>query len=182
MKILGIAGSLRVGSYNKMLIRTAVELAPDGMTVEPYDLEGIPLFNADVEAEGDPEDVSALKEAIRSADGLLIATPEYNHSIPGVLKNALDWASRPPKPNALDGKPVAIIGASPGFTGTVRAQEHLRSSLLNPGSLVMPKPELLVFRVKEKVDEEGKLIDEKTRELMEGFLEKFGEWVGRVSS
>ncbi len=182
MKILGIAGSLRSGSYNKMLIRAAAELTPEGMTVETFDLEGIPLYNHDVEVAGDPERVVVLKEAIHAADGLLIATPEYNHSMSAVIKNAIDWASRPPKPNSLDGKPVAIMGASPGITGTVRAQEHLRSTLLNPGALVMPKPELLVFRVREKVNEEGKLTDERTRELMTGFLENFREWFERVGT
>ena len=182
MNILAIAGSLRKGSYNKALVRATQELAPEGMTITSFDLADIPLFNEDVEAEGDPASVVALKRAIHEADGLLLATPEYNHSMPAVMKNAVDWASRPPKPTALDGKPVGIIGASPGLTGTARAQEHLRASLTNPNALVMPKPELLVFSVKKKVNEEGEIVDELTRGFVGKFLVAFGEWVGRVSS
>src|SRR5690606_18294913 len=113
-------GSLREGSYNRALLRAAAELAPEGMTIDTFDLRQVPLYNGDVEAAGDPPGVAALKQAIRDADGVLFATPEYNHGVPGVMKNAVDWASRPPRAAALQGKPVALIGASPGITGTAR--------------------------------------------------------------
>jgi len=129
VKALGIAGSLREGSYSRVLPLAARESAPDGLKIEMFDHETfkrVPLYNEDVRAKGDPEAVGALKAAIGEADALVIATPEYNHSIPGVLKNALDWASRPPGETPLHGKPVAIMGASTGSWGTVRAQMHLR--------------------------------------------------------
>jgi chromate reductase, NAD(P)H dehydrogenase (quinone) len=129
LTFLGIAGSLRRGSYNRSLIRAAIELAPAGTTVIPYDLMDLPMYNGDVEAEGDPEAVAAFKHAINAADSLLIATPEYNHCVPGVLKNAIDWASRPARSSVLTGKPVAIMGATPGSGGTARAQAHLRDGL-----------------------------------------------------
>jgi multimeric flavodoxin WrbA len=118
LTFLGIAGSLRRGSYNRGLIRAAVEVAPEGTTVVPFDLSDLPMFNADVEAEGDPAAVAAFKRAISAADALLIATPEYNHCVPGLLKNAIDWASRPARRSVLTGKPVAIMGATPGSGGT----------------------------------------------------------------
>src|SRR5438132_887093 len=110
--VLGIAGSLRAGSYNRALLRTAIGLSPEGMKITEFDISGIPLYNADVEAKGDPEEVKALKDAIRQADAVLIATPEYNRGLPGVLKNSIDWASRPPTQSPLIGKPAAIMGAS----------------------------------------------------------------------
>src|SRR5690242_13902531 len=118
LRVLGFAGSLRSASYNRALIRAAQELAPPNMTIDVFDLAAIPLYNADVEAQGDPEPVAAFKQAIRGADALLIATPEYNHGVPGVMKNAIDWASRPPRQSPLDGKPVGILGGSPGITGS----------------------------------------------------------------
>ena len=133
------------------------------MTIEIFDLDGIPLYNADVEAEGDPEQVAAFKEAIRAADAVLIATPEYNHGVPGVTKNAIDWASRPPKDAPLGGKPVGIIGASPGITGTARGQSQLRQAFEFTDSYCMPQPEILVYRAHEKFDDEGRLTDERTR-------------------
>jgi chromate reductase len=130
IRVLGFAGSLRRGSYNRALLRAAQELAPAGMTIEVSDLAPIPLYNADVEAEGDPEPVAAFKAAIRRADALLIACPEYNHGVPGVLKNAIDWASRPPRSAALDRKPLALMGASPGMTGSARGQSQLRQAFV----------------------------------------------------
>jgi len=123
--VLGISGSLRKASYNTALLRPASELLPRGMTLEVFDLSSIPLYNDDVRALGFPKPVQEFRSRIAAADALLIATPEYNFSIPGVLKNAIDWASRPPDP-PLDGKPLAIMGASTGNFGTVRAQMHLR--------------------------------------------------------
>ena len=120
--------SLRQGSYNRALLRAAKELAPASLSIEIFDLEAIPLYNADVEAKGDPAPVAAFKSAIGKADGLLMATPEYNHGVPGVMKNAFDWASRPPRAAVLSGKPVGLIGASPGMTGTARGQSQLRQA------------------------------------------------------
>ncbi|HUD70946.1 MAG TPA: NADPH-dependent FMN reductase, partial [Dongiaceae bacterium] len=128
-QIVGIAGALRHASYNRALLRAAVEAAPPGMSIAVHTLDDIPLYNGDVEAAGIPPAVTALKSAIRAADGLLIMTPEYNHGMPGVLKNAVDWLSRPPKPQAFDQKPVAIGGATPGGFGTRGAQYQLRQCL-----------------------------------------------------
>ena len=129
ISILGFSGSLRKGSYNKALLRAAAELAPGEANIEIFDLEGIPPYNQDIEASM-PEKVGEFKAKIKAADALIIATPEYNFSIPGVLKNALDCASRPPAENPFKGKPVAIMGASNGMIGTARAQYHLRQTLV----------------------------------------------------
>jgi chromate reductase, NAD(P)H dehydrogenase (quinone) len=145
--ILGFAGSLRQGSYNCALLRAAQALAPTGMEFEIFDLMPIPLYNADIEAQGDPEAVAAFKAAIRRADALLIACPEYNHGVPGVLKNAIDWASRPPRTAALNRKPLALMGASPGMTGSARGQSQLRQAFVFTNSYAMPQPEILVAGV-----------------------------------
>jgi chromate reductase, NAD(P)H dehydrogenase (quinone) len=128
IRILGIAGSLRAQSFNRALLRAAKELAPQPLRIEIFDLLPIPLYNGDVEEQGDPKAVTAFKQAIAQADGVLMATPEYNHGVPGVMKNAVDWASRPPRGAALSGKPVGIIGASPGMTGSARGQSQLRQA------------------------------------------------------
>lgn len=180
VRILGMAGSLREGSYNRALLRAAVEAAPEGMTIETFDLRQVPLYDGDVEAAGDPPGVAALKGAIRAADGVLFATPEYNHGVPGVMKNAVDWASRPPREAALGGKPVALIGASPGITGTARGQSQLRQAFEFTDSYCMPQPELLVFKAHEKFDEAGRLADEATRAYLGKFLAAFALWVKRL--
>jgi len=177
MNILAFAGSLREGSYNKSLLRAAKEIAPDEIKITIFDLEGIPLFNSDLEAEGDPKRVAEFKEAIRQADGILIASPEYNHGMTGVTKNAIDWASRPPKNPVMRYKPVGVMGASPGITGTARSQEQLRQTLKGLGAYCMPSPELLVYRAKEKFDKDGSLTDESTRNFLEKYLKEFAEWV-----
>ena len=128
LRILGVAGSLRAGSYNRALLRAAVRLAPEGMEIEVFDLLEVPLYNGDVEAAGDPPGVMGFKQAISAADGVLMVTPEYNHGVPGVMKNAVDWASRPPREAPLEGKPVGLIGASTGITGTARGQSQLRQA------------------------------------------------------
>ncbi len=180
--VCGIAGSLRRDSYNRALVRAARELAPGPMEVRIFDRVGdIPLFNQDVEAEGDPPAVQALKEAIREADALLIATPEYNHGVSGVLKNCIDWASRPPRDAALEGKPVAVFGASPGITGTARAQTQLRESLSSIGALVLPQPQVLVYRAREKFDEELELTHERTRERVGRLLGELAAWTRRLA-
>jgi chromate reductase len=177
INILAFAGSLRKGSYNKALIKAAQELAPLDMHIELFDLKGIPLFNADVEATGDPERVTAFKKSIRKADGLLIATPEYNHGVTAVTKNAIDWASRPTKNAPLDKKPVGILGASPGMTGSVRGQSQLRQSLKATNSYCMPKPEMLVARAHQKFDDNGKLTDEITQKYLSKYLEALQDWI-----
>ena len=170
--VCGIAGSLRAGSYNKMLLRAAMELAPEGVEVRPFErLGGIPPYDADVEAKGAPEPVRALKGAVREAAAVLVCTPEYNWSVPGVLKNAVDWASRPAAETPFRGKPVAIMGASPGAVGTARAQQHLRLILASNGALVLPGPEVLVARCQEKFDASGRLADEATRTYVARLLE-----------
>ena len=169
--VLGIAGSLRHGSYNRALLRAAQSLAPAGVAIDSYEALGdIPPYNADVEAEGDPPPVRALKEGIQAADALLIATPEYNYGIPGVLKNAIDWASRPPATTPLRRKPIALMGASTGNFGTVRAQLALRQTFLFTESYVVLKPEVHVFRAAERFDAQGVLIDEITSELVRSLL------------
>jgi chromate reductase len=180
MQILGIVGSLRKGSYNRALLRTCLELAPADMNIGIYDLNTIPLYNGDVEAQGVPESVQGFTEAIRKADGLLIATPEYNYSIPGVLKNAIDWASRPPQTTPLRGKPAGLIGASIGSGGTIRAQLHLRQSFVFTQTIAMLQPEVLVSKAQDKFDAEGRLTDEPTRKILSTFLEAFQKWVQRI--
>lgn len=182
VRVLGFAGSLRQASLNRSLLRAAQETAPDGMQIETFDLAAVPLYNGDVEAQGDPEAVAAFKQAIRAADGVLMVTPEYNHGVPGVMKNAVDWASRPPQSAALARKPVGIIGASPGATGSARGQSQLRQAFEFTNSYCMPQPELLVFRAHEKFDAEGRLTDETTRAYLRRYLEAFQEWVRRLSA
>lgn len=180
IKVLGIAGSLRAASLNRALLRAAKEAAPPDMTIEVFDLIDVPLYNGDVEVAGDPPGVVALKNAIRAADAVLMATPEYNHGVPGVMKNAVDWASRPPRGAALNGKPVGIIGASPGQAGTARGQSQLRQAFEFTNSYCMPQPELLVFRASEKFDAQRNLTDEKTRDYLAKYLSAFHAWTLRV--
>jgi chromate reductase len=178
-RILGIPGSLRRFSYNLGLLQAARAVTPDGMAIEITSLAAIPFYNADVEAEGDPPAVQSLKEQIAAADGLLFATPEYNHLLPGVLKNAIDWASRPPARNALRHKPAAIMGASPGLFGTARAQLALRQVLTTTECYVLPAPQVLVTEARDRFDETGGLTDESIRERIRALLEAFAEWIER---
>ncbi len=162
IRVLGFAGSLRAASLNRALLKAAQGLAPVGMTLEIFDLGPVPLYNGDVEAAGDPPGVAAFKDAIRAADGVLMVTPEYNHGVPAVMKNAIDWASRPPASAALNGKPVGVIGASPGMTGSARGQSQLRQAFEFTNSYCMPQPEILVYRAHEKFSPDGALTDEAT--------------------
>jgi chromate reductase len=178
--ILGFSGSLRQGSYNTGLLRAAQELLPDGVTLEFFDIAPIPLYNADVESRGFPVPVTQFKERIAAADALLIAAPEYNYSIPGVLKNAIDWASRPPDTSPLNGKPVALTGASIGMMGTARSQYHLRQVCVFTNMLPLNRPEVFVARAHEKFDAQGRLIDETTRQYMRKLLEALCDWTLRL--
>ena len=179
LRVLGFAGSLRAGSYNRALLRAAGELAPDGMRIDVHDLIDIPLYNGDVEAEGDPAPVAAFKDAIREADALLIACPEYNHGTPGVLKNAIDWASRPPRGSPLNGKRAGIIGASPGMVGSARGQSQLRQAFGFTNTYAMLQPEVLVARAHEKFDDAGRLADGTTRKFLGQYLAAFRDWLRR---
>lgn len=178
MKIAAIAGSLRQASFNRALLRAAIELAPSTMEITIHDIGSIPLYNGDVEAAGAPQSVLELREAVRVADGLLIATPEYNHGVPGVLKNCIDWLSRPPRGSVLNGKPAAIMGASPGALGTARAQTQLRQAFVFTNTFAMLQPEVIIGRAGDKFDEGGRLTDAPTRDFLKLFLEKFAEWIG----
>jgi chromate reductase len=180
IRILGLAGSLREDSYNRALLEEAARLAPEGVTIEVFDrLDEIPPFNEDVEREGYPEPVRALQRAIEEANALLVATPEYNYSVPGVLKNAIDWASRPAGQSPLEGKPTAVMGASPGMGGTARAQLALRDSFVFTKTPVVPGPEVLVARAPERFDEEGRLTDEPTREFVTDLLDRLVDYAQR---
>ncbi len=171
IRVLGFSGSLRQKSYNRALLKAAETVLPPGMTLQIYDLIDLPMFNQDVEAHGIPEPVWTFREALKAADALLIATPEYNWSIPGVLKNALDWASRkgPDLQAPLDDKVVAIMGAG-GMGGTVRAQLHLREILAHNRLFVVPHPQLMVARAWEHFDQDGALTDEATRARLGSLL------------
>jgi len=169
MKLLGICGSLRKGSYNAMALRAACELLPPGTTMSIADLRGIPLYDEDLRAQGEPAAVTQLKAQIREADAVLIVTPEYNFSIPGVLKNALDWASRPPEP-PFDDKVVALMGASTGMAGTARVQYDLRKVMVFLNAFVVNKPEVFIREAPSKFDASGALVDEPTRKFIAELL------------
>jgi len=169
IEVLGITGSLRSKSYNRLLLEAAIEMAPPDMTIRHASID-LPLYNDDVRVQGYPPPVSRLREQIADADGVLIATPEYNFSIPGVLKNAIDWASRPPE-QPFDGKPVAIMGVSTGRFGTVRAQNHLRQAFLFLNANVLNKPAVMVGNAATMFDDGGRLADASTREHVAKLLE-----------
>src|SRR5262245_15963893 len=175
--IVGIAGSLRRSSYNRALLRAATELAPPVLRIAIHDLDGIPLYNGDVEAAGAPSSVAQLRDAVRKADGLLIATPEYNYGVPGVLKNTIDWLSRPPRDSALNGKVAAIMGASPGIIGTARGQLQLRESFVFTNTYALQQPEVLVGHAHEKFDADLRLVHEATRAFLATFLQRFTELI-----
>jgi chromate reductase, NAD(P)H dehydrogenase (quinone) len=180
IKILSFTGSLRKGSYNKALLYAASELVPVQTDLEIFDLNGIPLFNQDLEGSV-PDAVTEFKKKIRAADALLIATPEHNFSIPGVLKNAIDWASRPHGDNSFEGKPVAIISASTGMLGGARAQYQLRQSFVFLNMYPINKPEIFVSFAGQKFDSEGRLTDSKTSELIAELLVSLVAWVKRLN-
>ena len=179
MVILGIAGSLRQQSFNRSLLRSAQELAPDGATIETFELDGIPSFNQDEES-NPPAKVVELKQRIRSADAILFVTPEYNYSVPGVLKNAIDWASRPYGDSAWNGKPAAVMGASVGTIGTARAQYHLRQMFVFLNMYAVNQPEVMVANAHKHFDQDGKLTDETAKKLIRQLLEELVSWTKRL--
>jgi len=177
--ILGIAGSLRKQSFNRALLRAAQELTPQGTTIETFELDGLPGFNQDDEA-NPPAKVAELKQRIRSADAILFVTPEYNYSIPGVLKNAIDWASRPYGDSAWNGKPVAVMGASVGSIGTARAQYHLRQTFVFLNMYAVNQPEVMLGNAHKHFDQDGKLTDETAKQLIRQLLEELVSWTRRL--
>jgi len=182
-RVAGIPGSLREGSLNKGLLSAAVELAPAGMEIVIYTRLGeIPPYNDDVFQKGDPAQVADFKGFISGADAILIATPEYNYGIPGVLKNAIDWASRPAGKSVLNRKPAAIMGCSPGLGGTIRAQHALRQSFVFTETHAMLQPEIKIPSAAPLFDASGKLTDETTRQYIKKFLDAFADWIGRFKN
>jgi chromate reductase len=180
--IVGIAGSLRRNSYNTALLRAAVELVPSGLTIEVASIREFPLYDGDVEVEqGVPERVQAVKDRIAAADGLLLVTPEYNNSIPGVFKNAIDWLSRPPKdlPRVFGGKPVAIMGATPGHGGTMLAQAAWLPVLRTLGTELWSGPRVYLSNAAKAFDVDGRLVDEAIRGTVAKHLAGFSEFVAR---
>lgn len=179
IRILGIAGSLRRDSYNRSALRAATQLAPEGATVEVFELDGIPGFNQD-EEQSPPAKVVELKRRIREADAILFVTPEYNYSVPGVLKNAIDWASRPYGESAWNGKPAAIMGASIGGIGTARAQYHLRQSMVFLNMFPINQPEVMIGNAGDRFDEQGNLTDDTTKGYIRQLLQNLVDWTQRL--
>lgn len=178
--ILGIAGSLRKGSYNRAALRAAQQLAPESARIEIFELDGgIPPFNQDEEG-NPPAKVTALKQAIRAADAILIVTPEYNYSVPGVLKNAIDWASRPYGDSAWEGKPVAVMGAAAGPLGSARAQYHLRQIFVFLNMFPVNRPEVMIAAAQDKFDAQGNLTNETSKKLIRQLLENLVAWTNRL--
>ena len=177
--ILGIPGSLRKESFNRALLRAATELVPEGVRLDTFEIDGLPVFNQDEESNPHPR-VIELKERVRAADAILFVTPEYNYSIPGVLKNAIDCASRPYGDNAWNDKPVAIMGASIGTLGTARAQYHLRQTFVFLNMHAVNQPEVMVSNASQRFDQEGKLTDETTKKLIQQLLAELVNWTKRL--
>ena len=173
--ILGIAGSLRRASYNRAALRAAQQLVPEDATLEIFELDGIPGFNQDDEAHP-PAKVVELKTRVRAADAILFVTPEYNYSVPGVLKNAIDWASRPYGDNAWNGKPVAVMGASVGMLGTARAQYHLRQVFVFLNMYPVNQPEVMIAHAAERFDATGTLLDTHAQDLIRQLLRHLVAW------
>jgi chromate reductase, NAD(P)H dehydrogenase (quinone) len=179
MNVIGISGSLRKGSFNTAALRAAQGLAPEGMTIERAEIGDLPLYNDDVRAAGFPAPAERLRAQIAAADAILFVTPEYNYSISGVLKNAIDWASRPPS-QPFEAKPVAIMGASPGLFGSARAQYHLRQMLIFLNAMPVNRPEVMIGQAQNKFDADGNLTDEPTREFIRKLLVSLRDWTLRL--
>ena len=181
MNVIGISGSLRKGSFNTAALRAAQGLAPEGMTIERAEIGDLPLYNDDVRAAGFPPPAERLRAQIAAADAVLLVTPEYNYSISGVLKNAIDWASRPPS-QPFEAKPVAIMGASPGLFGSARAQYHLRQMLIFLNAMPVNRPEVMIGQAQNKFDADGNLTDEPTREFIRKLLVALRDWTERLQT
>lgn len=179
MHILGISGSLRTNSFNTAALRACEPLLPSGVTLEIFDIAAISLYNEDVYQQGFPSPVQLFREKIAAADALLIATPEYNYSIPGVLKNAIDWASRPPS-QPFDGKAIALMSASPGALGGARSQYHLRQVFIYLNGMILNRPEVMIATAPSKFDAAGNLTDNATRDHLAKMLLALVEWTGRL--
>jgi chromate reductase len=179
VRILGIAGSLRRQSYNRALLRAATQIAPEGASIDIFEIDGIPPFSEDDEQDP-PEKIIELKRRIREADAVLFVTPEYNYSIPGVLKNAIDWASRPYGDSAWSGKPAAVMGASTGRIGTARAQYHLRQVMVFLNMFPLNQPEVMVGAADERFDTVGNLTDDETREYVRLLVQSLVDWTRRI--
>lgn len=180
IRVLGIAGSLRKGSFNRGVLKAATELVPDGAVIEIFDIDGLPGFNQD-EEQSPPAKVTELKQRIRGSDAVLFVTPEYNYSVPGVLKNAIDWASRPYGDSAWAGKPAAIMGASVGSIATARAQYHLRQIMVFLDMHPLNQPEVMISDCTDKFDEAGNLTHGPTRDHIREQLQALVEWTDRLS-
>ncbi len=181
LKILGFSGSLRKRSYNRAILRAALELVPEDAELEVFELDGFPGFSEDLERDP-PDVVRRFKAGIRAADAILIATPEYNYSMPGVMKNAIDWASRPYGNNAFAGKPLGIMGASIAMTGTARAQYHLRQSCVFLNMFPLNQPEVMVPTCQDKVDANGNVTDQKTRDKIRELLVALVAWTRKLQA
>jgi chromate reductase len=177
--VLAIAGSCRRRSFNRALLRAAIARAPEGVETREFDPSRLPFYDGDVEAGGDPDEVAEFKAAVHAADLVLLVTPEYNGGLPAVLKNAVDWGSRPPRPQAWDGKPVAIMGATPGRLGTALAQRSLRESLAGLNAHVMPQPRILLSGAGKRFDEDLRLADAGTAERLDRYMAAVAEWAER---
>jgi chromate reductase len=181
IKILGMSGSLRKASYNTAALRAAQQLVPPGAVMETFDISPIPLYNEDVRAAGFPAPVQDFRDRIAAANALLIVTPEYNYSIPGVLKNAIDWASRPPN-QPFNEKAIAIMGASPGMLGSARAQYHLRQCFIFLNATLVNKPEVMIAAANTKFDEAGALTDQTTGKLIGELLQSLVKCARRLQA
>jgi chromate reductase, NAD(P)H dehydrogenase (quinone) len=179
IRILGIAGSVRRESYNRAALRAATQLLPEGATIDIFEIDGLPGFSQD-EEQNPPAKVVELKKRIREADAILIVTPEYNYSVPGVLKNAIDWASRPYGDSAWNGKPAAIMGASIGAIGTARAQYHLRQMMVFLNMFPINQPEVMIGNAQNRFDSQGNLTDDLTKDLIRQLLQNLIKWTRRI--
>lgn len=180
VRILGIAGSLRRQSYNRAALRAAIGLVPEGASIEIFEIDGLPGFSED-EEQNPPAKVLEMKKKIREADAILFVTPEYNYSVPGVLKNAIDWASRPYGDSAWSGKPAAIMGASIGAIGTARAQYHLRQMMVFLNMYPINQPEVMISNASKRFDSEGNLMDETTKDFIRQLLQNLVDWTRRIA-
>ncbi len=179
IRVVGLSGSLRKGSYNSAALRAAQTLAPEGMVIETAAIGALPHYDDDLWVAGYPPEVQRLRAQLAAADAILFVTPEYNYSIPGVLKNAIDWASRPPE-QPFNDKPVAIMGASGGILGTARAQYQLRQMLVFLNAHPINKPEVMIGQAAQKFDEAGNLTDEQTKQFIRDLLQSLAAWTRRL--